>query len=117
MEEAVRAPSGPVQTFTESVANDIIETNARFMQEAGLNETVTRRGGAKCCERREKIEGTWKCGKQPKDFFKKHEKCTCVITFRSNKGRSSRSGGKGKKQIQLPVWEEVRERGPALEIH
>ncbi len=38
-----------------------------------------------------------------------------MITFRSEKGKRKWIGQKGKKQIQLPVREEVRERGSALE--
>lgn len=112
----MRASFGPERTFTESVVNDTIETNARFMQKAGLKETVTRNGGAKCCEWCEKLEGTWEYGKQPADFFRQHENCTCVITFRSEKGRRSWNGSRGKRQqVVFQSVENTQETGAALE--
>ena len=114
----MRASFGPVRTFTESAVNDTIEENARFMQDSGLKTTVTRNSGGKCCDWCAKLDGTWEYGKQPKDFFRQHENCTCSITFRSEKSKRSWNGQKGKRQIELPEGEEdgnLSEKGENLE--
>jgi len=95
-EETRRALGTPVKTFTESVVNDTIESNARSQSMAGLEPKVIRTGGHKCCDWCEAHTGKWVYGDQPSDFFRQHANCTCMIEFSSKKIRYRVNGAHNK---------------------
>jgi len=39
-----------------------------------------------CCEWCQKLAGIYEYGKHPKDIFKRHDNCTCLVTFKDEEG-------------------------------
>lgn len=66
--------------------DDSVKENAEIRAEAGLTETITREAIGGCCDWCSKLEGTYKYGEEPKEVYKKHDNCTCVVTAKTDKG-------------------------------
>lgn len=66
--------------------DDFVKENAEIRANVGLTETITREAIGGCCDWCSKLEGTYKYGEEPKDVYKKHDNCTCVVTAKTDKG-------------------------------
>ncbi len=66
--------------------DDFIKENVEIRAKAGLTETITIEAIGGCCDWCSKLEGTYKYGEEPKDVYKKHDNCTCVVTAKTDKG-------------------------------
>lgn len=77
---------GPIEHIVKSFYDDFVELNVRARADAGMKEMVIREALGGCCEWCQKLAGIYEYGKQPKDFFKRHDNCTCVVTFKDEEG-------------------------------
>lgn len=74
-----------LQPVTRSAISDTIEANARIQSKAGLHAYVERDPGAGCCKWCNSMAGVYEYGKQPKDFWRIHNDCTCTIEYKPSK--------------------------------
>lgn len=77
---------GPIEHIVKSFYDDFVELNVRARADAGMKEMVIREALGGCCDWCQKLAGIYEYGKQPKDFFKRHDNCTCVVTFKDEAG-------------------------------
>lgn len=96
-----RAKNGTAN-ITMSFHDDYIEKNAKFRNDAGLNCYIERIG-SDCCEWCTEVAGKYLFGTQPKDIFRRHDKCDCVIIY-DNKVLRGKKNAKGE---STKTWEEV----------
>lgn len=96
-----RAKNGTAN-ITMSFHDDYIEKNAKFRNDAGLNCYIERIG-SDCCEWCTEVAGKYLFGTQPKDVFRRHDKCDCVIIY-DNKVLRGKKNTKGE---STKTWEEV----------
>ena len=75
----------PIINNSEAFADDFVRANATFRNQVGLKSTITRTAASKCCEWCSNLEGTYEYGTEPKDIYRRHEFCRCVVTFKSKK--------------------------------
>lgn len=88
---AARNFGAAVENVNNSIYTDYIRTNAEFRAGAGLKVVVSRSEGAGCCSWCSKLTGTFELEKAPKDFWRRHKNCTCVIDYINEKtGRADR---------------------------
>lgn len=77
---------GPIEHIVKSFYDDFIELNVRVRADAGMKEMVIREALGGCCEWCQKLAGIYEYGKHPKDIFKRHDNCTCLVTFKDEEG-------------------------------
>lgn len=96
-----RAKNGTAN-ITMSFHDDYIEKNAKFRNDAGLNCYIERIGSS-CCDWCTEVAGKYLFGTQPKDIFRRHDKCDCVIIY-DNKVLRGKKNAKGE---STKTWEEI----------
>jgi cell pole-organizing protein PopZ len=107
-----RRAENAVANIAASFHDDYIKENSEFRQKAGLTCHVSRIGAFKCCAWCARLAGRYEKGREPADFWKRHDKCTCQISYETQKLRQRLSGnGNGWK-----VDAEVRRRQNAAKI-
>lgn len=97
-----RARAGS-ETITKSFHDDCIETNAKFRDNAGMKSYVIRQG-SNCCDFCSRVEGKYRIGNQPDDFFGRHDNCDCTIIYDGQvlRGQTGAEGKRGKKWVEIP---------------
>lgn len=107
-----RRAENAVANIANSFHDDYIKENSSFRQKAGLSCHVSRIGALKCCSWCAKLAGRYEKGREPADFWKRHDKCSCRIIYENSKSRQQLSGnGNGWK-----VDSEIRRRQNAAKI-
>lgn len=72
----------PIVNFSQSVVDDVIETNVNFHGESGLSPTVTRRVlGHDPCDWCRSMAGTYKYPNVPKGVYARHDRCRCIVEY------------------------------------
>ena len=97
LEEVIqRRAENAVANIANSFHDDYIKENAEFRQNAGLKCHVTRTGASKCCAWCAEVAGRYEVGKEPADFWRRHDSCSCRMDYENQKVRQRLSGqGKG----------------------
>lgn len=122
-----RRAENAVANIAASFHDDYIKENSEFRQKAGLTCHVSRIGAFKCCAWCARLAGRYEKGREPADFWKRHDKCTCQISYETQKLRQRLSGtGRGwkvdseirRRQVQAIQYKPARftrEQAQALE--
>lgn len=77
---------GPIEHIVKSFFDDFVELNVRARADAGIKEMVIREALGGCCPWCQKLTGIYEYGTEPKDIFKRHDNCTCIVTSRTEEG-------------------------------
>lgn len=103
-----------VSNVANAMHDSFIQENAKFRNDAGLQVTITRTGGADCCEWCAEVSGSFTgYNRELKEVFRRHDNCTCTITYTSSKtrsrlvGESDGAGGTTSKWVESrKSWQE-----------
>lgn len=79
----------PVKTFTQSCADDFMQTNFDFQGKAGLSPKIVRTYENGCCDWCAKLAGEYEYPVDNTDVYRRHERCRCLVVFESNKHRQN----------------------------
>lgn len=86
-ETTVRRLDSPVRNAVNSYLDDFVETNADFAYKSGLNAYIIRQDSSKCCKWCAGLAGKYRYPDEvPADVYRRHDNCTCTVTFVSEKG-------------------------------
>lgn len=77
----------PVKNFAQSIVDDSVRANADFHNRAGLNPKITRTVSGKCCDWCSALAGTYNYGEEPKDIYRRHEYCRCMVLYDPGTGK------------------------------
>lgn len=77
----------PIVNFTQSIVDDSIEKNAEFHHKAGLQPEVVRKSVAKCCDWCQEVQGIYKYPRVPKDIYRRHQRCRCIVDYDPKNGK------------------------------
>ncbi len=78
------------ENITGSFQTDYIKKNAEFRNKAGLNCYIERKDGHNCCDWCSKLAGRYRYPDEvPKDVYRRHDNCTCDVSYVSEKGRQN----------------------------
>lgn len=96
-----RRANAPVANVSMSFHDNYIRENAKIRAKLGMKPTITRYGSG-CCSWCSAVAGRYKFGEQPKDVFRRHDNCDCIIIYDNQvlRGRETSSG-------RSKTWEEV----------
>lgn len=75
-----------VRNLANAFYDDFVEINTKFRARAGLKQIVIRRELWKCCDWCAALAGTYEYGSEPKDVWRRHLNCRCMVTTKTEKG-------------------------------
>ena len=78
----------PIVNFTQSIIDDSIRKNAEFHHKAGLQPEIVRTSYFHCCEWCQEVEGKYKYPRVPKDVFRRHQHCRCILDYDPKNGKT-----------------------------
>ncbi len=76
----------PARNLMHAMYDDYVEANVRFRSKAGVKTFIIRRQVAKCCEWCANLAGIYDYDSAPRDIYRRHDNCKCMVTFRNEKG-------------------------------
>ena len=76
----------PVWNIAQSFYDQYVEANVRFRQSSGFHMIIIRRQVAKCCDWCAKLAGVYPADQAPKDIYRRHDNCRCMVTTTTEKG-------------------------------
>lgn len=88
----------PIRLFSQSIVDDSIQTNAEFQYNAGLSPKIVRMSTGKCCEWCNTIVGVYDYPNIPKDVYRRHDRCRCMVDYIAGKARRNIHNGNTGKQ-------------------
>lgn len=89
-EHAIQVLGRTAENITGSFQTDYIKKNAEFRSKAGLNCYIERKDGHNCCDWCAKLAGKYRYPDEvPKDVYRRHDNCTCDVSYASEKGRQN----------------------------
>lgn len=77
----------PVVLFSQMIVEDALQKNAEFHYNAGLKPRIVRRHEARCCKWCRSLAGEYSYPNVPKDVYRRHERCRCVVEYFPGNGR------------------------------
>ena len=81
-----RADTGAANA-ANSMHDDYIDTNARARNDLGLKCYLTRVVGSTSCKWCANLAGRFVYGQHPDDIFRRHDNCTCTVTYACGRER------------------------------
>lgn len=93
----------PMRTFSQSIVDDSIKANVQFQGKSGLYPRIERIAASGCCKWCEEVSGTYRYPKVPKDVYRRHGHCRCMVDY-------DPADGKGKRQnVYDKSWQSQEE--------
>lgn len=77
----------PIKTFSQSVVDDAIKENAEFHSSAGMQPKIIRKVTGDCCDWCKEVAGTYLYPDVPKDVYRRHQRCRCVVDYHPGDGK------------------------------
>ena len=78
----------PIVNFTQSIIDDSIRKNAEFHHKAGLQPEIVRTSYFHCCEWCQEVQGNYKYPRVPKDVYRRHQHCRCIVDYDPKNGKT-----------------------------
>ena len=78
----------PIVKFTQSIIDDSIRKNAEFHYKAGLQPEIIRKSFFHCCEWCQEVQGNYKYPRVPKDVYRRHQHCRCILDYDPKNGKT-----------------------------
>lgn len=82
-----RRANAPVATVAKSFHDDFIRTNARTRSALGFKCYLDREAAPGCCKWCTENAGRYVYGDHPDDIFRRHDNCSCTVTFENGRER------------------------------
>lgn len=82
-----RRAKSAVENVANSFHDDFVQKNVEFRSKAGIKCYIVRETGGKCCAWCSSLAGRYVYGDEPDDIFRRHDNCTCTVTFISGRER------------------------------
>lgn len=90
----------PVKTFCQSVVDDTVKVNVKHHARLGLKPVVKRVSSGNCCDWCNKIAGVYDYPDVPKDVYRRHNRCDCVVEYFPGDGKKQNVWNKKWKNIE-----------------
>lgn len=81
----------PVRTFCRSVVDSVIQTNAEFHHNLGLEPQIIRQSHGKCCKWCDSLAGKHAYPEVPPDVYRRHRYCKCTVEYDPKNGKKLRN--------------------------
>lgn len=71
----------PIKTFAKNVVDRTLQKNVEFQGKSGLSPKIIRRASSGACPWCLAVAGTYKYPDVPKDVYRRHANCDCVVEY------------------------------------
>jgi len=78
----------PIVNFTQSIIDDSIRKNVEFHHRSGLQPEIVRKSYFHCCEWCQEVQGNYKYPRVPKDVYRRHQHCRCILDYDPKNGKT-----------------------------
>ena len=75
-----------ISNISQSFYDAYVEVNAKAKAKAGVKTVIIRRQLGHCCDWCAKLSGVYDLNDAPKDIYRRHDNCRCMVTVRTDKG-------------------------------
>lgn len=92
----------PVKTFSREAVDETLRRNVEFQGKAGMAPKIIRRTVGHCCEWCSRLAGVYHYLEAPKDVYRRHDYCRCVVEYDPGDGKieTVHSGQEGKRRYE-----------------
>ena len=77
----------PIVNFSESIVDEFIKENVSFHHKVGLKPKIVRTAEPGACEWCRGVEGEYFYPDVPKDVFRRHDFCRCIVDYTPGDGK------------------------------
>lgn len=77
----------PIQHFSQSIVDETIRANAEFHSKSGMKPKIVRRLAGNCCDWCRALAGTYSYPDVPKDVYRRHNNCRCIVEYHPGDGK------------------------------
>ncbi len=67
--------------YSQGVNDESVKRNAEFLGNSGVKAYIIRTTTGKCCQWCTNIAGKYEYGQEPKDIYRRHANCDCVVEY------------------------------------
>lgn len=71
----------PIRAFSKNVVDQTIEKNVEFQGKSGLSPKIRRVAVGETCEWCQAVAGTYSYPDVPKDVYRRHANCDCIVEY------------------------------------
>ena len=82
-----RRARNAIENVAKSFHDDYVRKNAEFRSKAGIKCYIVRETNEKCCKWCSSLAGRYLYVDAPDDIFRRHDNCTCMVTFENGRER------------------------------
>lgn len=77
----------PVRNLIQKSIDETVKRNTDFQHKAGLSPKIVRKSSGHCCKWCDQVAGTYTYPDVPKDVFRRHDNCDCVLEYYPGNGK------------------------------
>lgn len=107
-----RRARSATETMLRSQYDRDMKQGAKTCSDAGLRTYIVRDADPGCCKWCSEAAGRYTYGEEPKDVYRRHDNCTCTVTYESGRGRqnvwSKQNWSKEQEQKYLELRDELK---------
>ncbi len=70
-----------------ALVDSFIEENVKLRNKMGVHSVIIRQVLGNCCEWCQNLAGTYDADDAPRDIYRRHDNCKCMVVFKSDKGK------------------------------
>lgn len=111
----------PVRNLVHSFYDSFVEANVQARHQAGLQTVIIRRQLSKCCEWCANLAGIYDYDNAPRDVYKRHDNCKCMVTVEYGRGVYkdvwSKKEYRSQRQARLARLQEIEKDNNRLDEH
>lgn len=82
-----RRARNAIENVANSFHDDYVRKNAEFRSKAGIKCYIVRETNGRCCAWCSSLAGRYLYADAPDDIFRRHDNCTCTVTFVNGRER------------------------------
>lgn len=77
----------PIINFSQSIVDEFIQKNADFHYKSGMTAKIERKLAGGCCDWCARLAGTYNYKDAPKDIYRRHAYCRCIVIYNPGNGK------------------------------
>ena len=77
----------PLCNMCQAFIDDFVAANVDMRYSMGIRSVIIRQMMANCCDWCKGLAGVYDAKDVPKDIYRRHDNCKCLVTFRSEKDK------------------------------
>ena len=80
-ENVKKSTENSLVNYSQAVNDESVKKNAEFVGDGGVKAYIIRTTTGKCCEWCTNKAGKYEYGQEPKDIYRRHANCDCVVEY------------------------------------